>query len=314
MPNDLTASVAKSLSDAAVKPVSALEQGAQSFGSNEAFGLGRPIPRPYYKCSIIFEADANGNWTPQNDKAIPTIVFEHGVNDNFSGVANPFQNAGISGIPAVRSLEITNSPRNGGFSMLYQAIILGVGIVLERIRVITADSNNVAANKGAGIPAHVERGGGGVGDAEWLLSDRLLISALGASEWQLIPVNTNTDCNLMLGAPQLMTARTGWENGPPSPGQNRPSVMFCFRDDIVVNPGVSGNNDQPNRLALYWLDGVLASVEKLTNSAPRAAGTLLALDLVVVVDVAFGAMTADGTFRFASDFDARKYVEYRSCV
>ena len=302
----------KIFSDKAVAPVSSLGQGPQSFGSNEAFGLGRPIPRPYYKLSLILAANAAGNWVPQQSSQLPAIVFEHGVNDNFSGVPNPFVNAGITGIPAVRSLEITNSPRNGGFSMLYQAIILGIGLVLERIRVIDADASNVATV--GDVPAHVQRSGGIVGDNEWNLSDRMLISMLGASEWQLIPVNTNTDCNLMLGVGQLMTARTGWENGPPGPGANRPSVMFCFRDDILVNPGVSGNNDQPNRLALQWLDGVMDAIEPITDSAPRAEGTLLALDLVCVVDVAFGKLMDDGKFRFASDFDARKYAEYRTCV
>jgi len=311
VPTDITADMSKAFTDKATVPVSSLGQGAQSFGSNEAFGLGRAIPRPYYKLSIIFRADADGAWVPQNSATLPQIVFEHGVNDNFSGVPDPFVNAGISGTPAVRSLEITNSPRNGGFSMLYQAIVLGIGLVLERIRVIAPDASNVAAV--GTVPAHVERSGGVVGDNEWNLSDRLLISALGASEWQLIPVNTNTDCNLMLGVGQLMTARTGWENGPPGPGANRPSVMFAFRDDILVNPGVSGNNDQPNRLALQWLDGVLDAIEPITDSAPRVLGTLLALDLVCVVDVAFG-MLQDGRFRFASDFDARKYTEYRNCV
>lgn len=299
------------LTDKATALISSMGQGAQSFGSNEAFGLGRAIPRPYYKLSLILEA-VGGVWVPQNSATLPSIVFEHGVNDNFSGITDPFANAGISGIPAVRSLEITNSPRNGGFSMLYQAIILGIGLMLERIRVVTANDNNVPAV--GGDPAHVQRSGGSVGDNEWNLSDRLFISLLGASEWQLIPVNTNTDCNLLLGVGQLMTARTGWENGPASPGQNRPSVMFCFRDDILVNPGVSGNNDQPNRLALQWLDGCLASIQPITDSVPPVDDTLLVLDLVCVVDVAFGRMQPDNMFQFASDFDARKYAEYRSCV
>lgn len=292
--------------------VASMGSAPNNYNPNAAFGLGRAIPRPYYKFTLILAADASGNWVPQQAANVPIIVFEHGVNDTFTGIANPFINAGITGTPAARSLEITNSPRNGGFSMLYQAIILGIGIVLERVRVITADANNVA--RVGTTPAHVQRSGGTVGDNEWALSDRLLISLLGASEWQLIPVNDNTDCNLMLGVGQLMPARIGWENGPPSPGQNRPSTMFAFRDDILVNPGVSGNNDQPNRLGLYWLDGVLASVEKLTDSTSRTAGDLLALDLICVVDVAFGRMMDDGNFRFATEFDAKKYEEYRACV
>lgn len=285
---------------------------AAQFQSSNAFGLGRAIPRPYHKLSLIFAANALGAWVPQNTPAVPTIVFEHGVNDTFTSIPNPFINAGISGQPGTRSLEITNSPRNGGFSMLFQAIILGFGLVLERIRVITPDDDNVA--RVGDTPAHVQRSGGTVGDNEWALSDRLLISVLGASEWQLLPVNNNTDCNLMLGVPQLMAARTGWENGPPSPGQNRPNVQWVFRDDIIVNPGISGNNDQPNRLALFWLDGVLDAVEPLVDSAPRELGTLLALDLILVVDVAFGELQRDGAFQFATPFDEQKYREYRACV
>lgn len=289
-----------------------ISSSAASFGANEAFGLSRAVARPYYKFSLIFEADASGNWLPQQSAAVPVIVFEHGVNDNFSGIPNPFINAGISGTPATRSIENTNSPRNGGFSMIYQAIILAIGVVLERLRVIAPDADNVALV--GTTPAHVQRSGGTVGDNEWQLIDRLIVSIFGASEWQLIPVNTNTDCNLMLGVPQLMTARTGWENGPTSTGKNEPKAMWVFRDDIVVNPGISGNNDQPNRLQLGWLDGVLGSVEKVGGTNSRATGTLLALDMVCVVDVAFGRMADGNRFIFATEFDRLKYECYREAV
>ena len=164
------------------------------------------------------------------------------------------------------------------------------------------------------MPAHVQRSGGSVGDNEWQLVDRLVISLLGASEWQLIPVNTNTDCNLMLGVPQLMTARTGWENGPTGTGKNEPKAMWVFRDDIVVNPGISGNNDQPNRLQLSWLDGVLASIEPIKGTTVRADTTLLALDMVCVVDVAFGRLGEGKRFTFATPFDQLKYDCYREAV
>lgn len=285
---------------------------AASFGANEAFGLSRAVARPYYKFSLIFEANASGNWVPMQSAAVPVIAFEHGVNDNFSGIPNPFINAGISGTPATRSIEQTNSPRNGGFSMIYQAIILAIGVVLERLRVIAPDADNVALV--GTTPAHVQRSGGTVGDNEWQLTDRLLVSIFGASEWQLIPVNTNTDCNLMLGVPQLMTARTGWENGPTSTGKNEPKAMWVFRDDIVVNPGISGNNDQPNRLQLSWLDGVLGEVEKVTGTRSRATGTLLSLDMVCVVDVAFGRLSDGSRFTFATEFDRLKYECYREAV
>lgn len=290
----------------------AISEAATSFGANEAFGLSRAVARPYYKFSLILEADATGLWVPQQSATVPVIVFEHGVNDNFSGITNPFINAGISGTPATRSIEITNSPRNGGFSMIYQAIILAIGVVLERVRVITPNANNVALD--GETPAHVQRSGGSVGDNEWQLVDRLVISLLGASEWQLIPVNTNTDCNLMLGVPQLMTARTGWENGPTGTGKNEPKAMWVFRDDIVVNPGISGNNDQPNRLQLSWLDGVLASIEPIKGTTVRADTTLLALDMVCVVDVAFGRLGEGKRFTFATDFDRLKYDCYREAV
>lgn len=291
----------------------AISESATSFGANEAFGLSRAVARPYYKFTLILEANATGQWVPQQTATVPIIVFEHGVNDNFSGIPNPFINAGISGTPATRSIEITNSPRNGGFSMIYQAIILAVGVVLERLRVITPDGSNNVARDGD-TPAHVQRSGGSVGDNEWQLIDRLIVNLLGASEWQLIPVNTNTDCNLMVGVPQLMTARTGWENGPTSTGKNEPKAMWVFRDDIVVNPGISGNNDQPNRLQLSWLDGVLASIEPIKGTTPRDEHTLLALDMVCVVDVAFGRLSEGKRFTFATPFDALKYDCYREAV
>ena len=89
----------------------AISEAATSFGANEAFGLSRAVARPYYKFSLILEADATGLWVPQQSATVPVIVFEHGVNDNFSGITNPFINAGISGTPATRSIEITNSMR-----------------------------------------------------------------------------------------------------------------------------------------------------------------------------------------------------------
>lgn len=292
------------------RPVTAM--GGGGYTASEAFGLARPVARPYHKLSLIAVCDASGNWLPDQTAAVPVIIFEHGVNDNFTGTSNPFINAGITGSPAPKSIEITSSPRNGGFSMAYQAVILGIGLILERIRVIAADANNVA--RVGSTPAHVQRSGGLVGDNEWNLSDRLLISFLGASEWQLLPVNNNTDCNLLLGIPQLMPARIGWEGGPPGVGQNKPAVAYRFRDDILVNPGVSGNNDQPNRLQLSWLDGVLAGIEKITDSTSRATGTLLSLDCIAVVDVAFGTILQTGEFQFATEFDARKYLEYQPCV
>lgn len=283
------------------------------FSSANAFGLGRAIPRPYHKISIILRADGAGNWVPQQSATLPVVTFEHGVDDNFAGVANPFANAGISGIPATRSLEITNSPRNGGFSMEFQAIILGFGVFLERVRRVTiAAGTDIAAT--ATEPARVRRSGGTVFDIDWQETDRLLINLLGGAEWQLLPVNNNTDCNLMLGVPQLMTARTGWENGPTSLGKNSPQSTWAFRDDVVVNPGVSGNNDQPNRLALYWLDGVLTGVQQIVDSTPAANTQLLVLDMVQVVDVAFGRLAAGGSFQFATPFDQAKYEQYRACV
>lgn len=282
------------------------------FSSANAFGLGRAIPRPYHKLSIIFRADGAGVWVPQQSATLPIITFEHGVDDNFSGVPNPFINAGITGTPATRSLEITNSPRNGGFSMEFQAIILGFGLFLERVRRITINANNVEAV--GTTPAHVQRSGGTVFDIDWQETDRLLVNLLGASEWQLLPVNNNTDCNLMLGIPQLMSARTGWENGPTSLGKNSPQSTWVFRDDVVVNPGLSGNNDQPNRLALYWLDGVLAGVQQIVDSTPAANTQLLAVDMIQVVDVAFGRLGAGGSFQFATPFDQQKYDTYRACV
>ena len=277
--------------------------GGNSNNGNDSFGLARSIPRVWQKISFILAA-TGGNWVPQPTQL---IAWEHGINDNFQGVANPFANAGISGLPVARSVEITNAMRNGGFSMVWHAILLSLGLLFERLRVITPDANNTVAR--------VQRGGGSVGDNEWALIDRLLPTILAASEFSLIPVNTATDCNLLLGIPQITTVGTGWEQGGiVGLGQNFPGARWVFRDDIVLDPGLSSNQDQPNRVA-WDFRGNVTNVEKLTDSISRADGTLLAFDCMMIADVAYGVFNrANGDFQFATQFDADKYAAYRACM
>lgn len=277
--------------------------GINANNANASFGLARSIPRAWNKMSIIFQC-ASGNWVPQQTEV---TLFEHGINDNFQGTPNPFSAAGISGLPAARSVEITNAMRNGGFSMTWQALLLAIGVMFERVRVVTPSSENTTSR--------VQRAGGVVGDNEFALTDRLLPTIMGASEFDLVPVNTATDCNLLLGIPQITTVGNGWEDsGIAELGQNIPGARWVFRDDIILDPGVSSNQDQPNRIK-WNFRGLVTSIEKITDSISRADGTLLVVDLIMVADLAFGVFDPKtGAFKFASDFDMRKYMSYRSCV
>lgn len=281
-----------------------------SMANDKAFGLARPIPRVHHKGSIVLQADASGNWVPQQSTL---VFFENGVNDNYLNNLNPYANSGISGLPQARSVEFTNAMKRGGFSMVWHAILLALGIMVERVRVIAADANNIA---GSGSPingARVQRSGGTVGDNEWALVDRLLPNLMGASEFQLLPVNNATECNLLLGIPQTYTAGTGWQSSDiPGLGQNTPIARYVFRDDIVLDPGVN-TTDQPNRIQ-WSFSGLIASIERLTDSAPRAAGTLLAVDVIILADAAYGVLKDNGDFQFATDFDQKKYEAYRDCV
>jgi hypothetical protein len=311
---------------------------ASSFSADAAFGLTRVVARPYCKGSFVLACNAAGNWVPQQGPSAPVVFFQHGVNDTFTTGTNPLAQSGISGQYAQRSIEITNSQYNGGFSMKYSALILGIGIVQERIRRLAYSASvNVGATPFAGpytAPGYVSRAGGIVNDNDWNLSDRLLSSILGASELQLLPMAQNTDCPLLLGVIQLFdSSRIGGMYGGPEVSQTTPDYRWRFRDDILVTAGIQGNTAQPNQIQVAWLDGVIGSIGKLTGSASAteytgSAGDLLALDVIMVVDVAFGLQFDKGavlpttpptvadvpTFVFATEFDARKYDCYRGAV
>lgn len=309
---------------------------ASSFNGNDAFGLTRVVARPYCKGTFVLACNAAGNWVPQQGATAPIIFFQHGVNDTLTAGSNPLASSGISGAYAQRSIEITNSQYNGGLSMTYEALILGVGILQERIRrVAYASGVNVGAVPFAGpytTPGIASRAGGTVNDNDFNLSDRLLQSILGASELQLLPMAVNTDCPLLMGIPQLInSSRTGGEWGGPAVSQSSPDYRWRFRDDIKVLPGQQGNTAQPNQIQVAWLDGVLGSVGKITGSASAteytgSAGDLLALDVIMVLDVAFGnsfkrgarmpngQVAGEDIFVFATEFDALKYRCYHGAV
>jgi hypothetical protein len=206
---------------------------ASSFSADAAFGLTRVVARPYCKGSFVLACNAAGNWVPQQGPSAPVVFFQHGVNDTFTTGTNPLAQSGISGQYAQRSIEITNSQYNGGFSMKYSALILGIGIVQERIRRLAYSASvNVGATPFAGpytAPGYVSRAGGIVNDNDWNLSDRLLSSILGASELQLLPMAQNTDCPLLLGVIQLFdSSRIGGMYGGPEVSQTTPDYRWRF--------------------------------------------------------------------------------------
>lgn len=310
-----------------------LSETAELYGADKAFGLTRVVARPYCKGTFVLACDASGNWEPQQSSSAPIVLFQHGVNDTLTASSNPLASSGISGAYAPRSIEITNSQYNGGFSMRYDALILGVGIVFERVRRYTASSTATASGISGSTPGYLPRSGGTVNDNDWNLVDRLLVSILGASELQLLPMAQNTDCPLLLGVPQLIdSSRIGGQWGGPEVSQSSPDYRWRFRDDIKVGPGIQGNTAQPNQIQIAWLDGVLASIGKITGSASATtystpSGDLLGVDFVMVCDVAFGISVKAGsiipgtnrqatadTFVFATEFDALKYQCYRGAV
>ena len=331
-----------------------LSSDATNYGATDAFGLTRVIPRPYCKFTLVLAANAAGNWVPQQSATAPIICFQHGINDN--PVALMLIASGISNTYAVKSVEITNSQYNGGFSMTLDALILGMGIVQERIRRVTCVASPTTESRALNgtNPGYVPRGNvavttvSSVNDNDFNLSDRLLSSLLGATEFYLLPMAVNTDCNLNLGVYQAaFTAGIGGDLGGPSTSQTTASMRWRFRDDIKVGPGIQGNTSMPNQIQLSWMDGVLGSIGRITGSAAptehvqgaTGTGDLLAVDCVLIVDVAFGhtykkgqiiqgelaqqtdgsfvrasRVAAEDTFVFASEFDARKYDCYRSFV
>ena len=313
-----------------------LSDEATSFSGNEAFGLTRVVARPYCKGTLVLACNAAGNWVPQQGTNAPIILFQHGVNDTLTAGSNPLSSSGISGAYAPRSIEITNSQYNGGLSQTWDALLLGVGIIQERIRRLAyASGVNSGALPFGGpytTPGFVSRAGGTVNDNDYALSDRLLQSLLGASELQLLPMAVNTDCPLLMGVPQLInSSRTGGEWGGPAVSQSTPDYRWRFRDDIKVSPGIQGNTAQPNQVQISWLDGVLGSIGKITGSASAteytgSAGDLLAVDFIMVLDVAFGETIKKGkplpngsvadsdVFVFATEFDALKYRCYHGAV
>lgn len=276
----------------------------ESLVMEKSFGLARPIPRIYHKASIILAADADGNFVPGQDSI---TVFVHGVNDNYGGAANPYSDAGISGLPAKGSVEFTNALRNGGFSMELHAILLTLSMQFERLRVVTPDDDNTTAR--------VERAGGQVGYNEWALLNRMMPSLLGATELQLLPPNDQTSCNLYLGIPQIMSPGNGYDSLSGSGlGQPNPICRWSFRDDIVVNPGREGDVSQPNRITLFFR-GLLDNVQKMADTVSRTVGTLLVFDIIFVADVAYGVLIdpKTGAFRFATVRDYEKWARLREC-
>lgn len=303
-----------------------LSQDATNYNGNAAFGLARSIPRPYSKGTLVFVADASGNWVPQVSSSAPLTLFQHGINDQNPGNNLGLTQSGIYGWYATRSVNLTSSQYNGGLSMVYYALILGVGLMQERIRRVATGTTGAAALSGSN-PGYLPYSGGQVVDNDWQLVDRLFVNAFGGSELNLLPVAQNTDCPLLLGIWQTVNSpRIGGEVGGPEVSQSSPSRMFRFRDDIMVAPGIQGNTAQPNQIQIAWANGVLGSINKITGSASATTGDYLGLDFVMILDVAFGMPYAQGqrlpdgstatefTFVFASEFDALKYDCYQQSV
>lgn len=304
----------------------ALSAEAQNYNGNEAFGLARAIPRPYCKGTLVFQCDASGNWVPQVNPAASLVLFQRGINDTNPGSGTGLSQSGISGWFAVRSVNLTSSMYNGGLSMKFYALILGIGISQERIRRVAAGTTGAAALSGS-TPGYLPYSGGSVVDNDWQLSDRLAVNGFGGSELYLLPVAQNTDCPLLLGIWQTINSpRIGGELGGPEKSQSSPSGAFRFRDDIMVAPGIQGNTAQPNQIQISWSNGALASIDKITGSASAPVNTFLGLDFIMTLDVAFGmpfsrgAMLPNGTqaeqftFVFASEFDRLKYDCYQNYV
>lgn len=303
-----------------------LSNDAQNYNGNAAFGLARSIPRPYCKGTLVFQANASGNWVPQVSATAPLTLFQHGINDTNPGNSLGLVQSGIYGWYATRSVNLTSSQYNGGLSMSYYALILGVGLMQERIRRVATGTTGAAALSGS-TPGYLPYSGGAVVDNDWQLVDRLMVNGFGGSELYLLPVAQNTDCPLLLGIWQTLNSpRVGGEVGGPEVSQSSPSRMFRFRDDIMVAPGVQGNTAQPNQVQIAWSNGVLASIDKITGSASATTGDFLGLDFVMILDVAFGTPVKPGdvlpdgstarefTFVFATEFDRLKYDCYQQSV
>ena len=54
------------------------------YTASEAFGLARPVARPYHKFSLIAVCDASGNWVPDQTAAVPVIVLRDGKETTLS--------------------------------------------------------------------------------------------------------------------------------------------------------------------------------------------------------------------------------------
>lgn len=299
---------------------------AQNYNGNEAFGLARAIPRPYCKGTLVFKADGAGSWVPQVSTAASLVLFQHGINDTNPGTNLGLTQSGIYGWYATRSVNLTSSQYNGGLSMKYYALILGIGMMQERIRRLTAGATTAVALSGS-TPGYMAYAGGAVVDNDWQLNDRLFANGFGGSELYLLPVAQNTDCPLLLGIWQTFNSpRIGGEVGGPEVSQSSPNRMFRFRDDIMVAPGIQGNTAQPNQIQISWSNGPIGSVDQITGSAIAAATQYLGLDFIMTLDVAFGVPVPRGallptgqpaetfTFVFASEFDRLKYDCYQQAV
>ena len=265
-----------------------------------------PVLTHHHKFSLIYTADAAGNFLPQTTQR---IIFERGIDDN---IATPWLNAGYSD-PTVpqNSIDVTTGYKGGALSDKYPCMMLSVGFLPgQHVRVITADANNTTAA--------VRRAGGVIGAGESAMVDQLFASYMHGCFLQLLPPGNNTSCSPYLGIIQLLPSGNGFVNSSlMAAGQQRPEARYCFGTDIFVEPNPGSSDFNPNRIQLNFSTNV-TSVEKFPNIPARAAGTLIVLDIICKLDFArvvfskdpSGEESYDGVF----DIDKRKINQLAKCV
>lgn len=244
------------------------------------------IPRRYAMGSFIFKVTAAGAWELIT---VSRTWYEFGVNDQ-SSAANTYQQAGVNARAGVKDVySITNAGRAGALVIGTPGMILGFGlIVLNHPRISATPDGTLddADWSGTADANYAPPEGGNLGDFESQKTPELLAGALHGSSFSLLPLDQNTSCPLVLGIPQLMSAGIGFvDAGLPNVGDRRPSCRYRLRRPILVPPEVQGTSTSANRFQLT-VDYPISTVESVYNSPARPTDTLLALDVMLVVDVA----------------------------
>lgn len=247
------------------------------------------IARPHYKFAMNFQVDANGAYVPVRTTR---ILFEQGVDD----ITGSFVNAGYSNLVGLAdNIEITTARKGGAISQNMASLILAISFLPEctprvGLTLLGAADPNFTTTV-------APRRGGLVGDVEAGLTGRLFAAAMKGAQMSLLPAGNNTGCSIFLGIPQLQAPGTGYHNSEiPSMGFPSGSTRFALGDDVIVFPTREQQEYRPNRIQLDWPTangsgaGVAStnddSVELPGGSAARAAGTIVTLDMIAIIDFA----------------------------